>query len=144
MDGVRSVVDGLDETVAALRKLDTKMQTRVFKAAAKDGAKMVLPIAISLAPHASGLLESKIQIRSSSRPSKGIFKSSVGVDAKDWTGQTFYASFVLWGHYAGSRKLGSKRKWIPGDDFLKIAAEEAGEQAANAMIQTMADGVNNV
>ena len=31
---------------------------------------------------------------------------SVGVGAKDFRGETFYASFVLYGHRVGSRKLG--------------------------------------
>ena len=93
------------------------------------------------APVKSGLLRSNIKIRTMSKPSKGIVRSTVGVGAKDWTGKAFYASFVLWGHKQGSRKLGSKRKDIPGKDFLKASAGEAGEAAAAAMIAEIQKGI---
>ena len=135
-------ITGLEKAIEGLKKLDEKMQGTIFKAATKAGAKVILAVAETNAPKRSGFMASMIKIRSSSRPSKGIFRSSVGVGEKDWTGPAFYASFILFGHKVGSRKLGDNRKSVAANEFLRKSAKQVGEQAAQAMIEVMQKGIN--
>ena len=134
-------IQGLADVLAKLDKLDANMQTKGFKAATRAGAKVILPIAQADAPKLSGFMASVIMIRSFSRPSKGIFRSSMGIDAKDYTGDAYYGSFLLFGHKAGSRKLGDNRKQVAANNFLKRSAVQAGNAAANAMIESIRDAI---
>lgn len=140
---METTIKGVEEFILKLAKLDQEMQAKVFPKAAKAGGKVILDAALPLAPVVSGLLKANVRQRSASRPSKGIWRSSVGIGSKDWTGQAWYGGAVIWGHHAGSRKLGNARKWIPGDDFLKAAAEEAGDQALKAMTDVIAEAVKD-
>jgi HK97 gp10 family phage protein len=137
-------LEGVDEVVNNLKALDSKLKNGVLKKAPTVGANVILGIAKSLAPVRTGVLQSNIRIRSANQPSKGIYRASTGVGQKDWTGPAFYASFELWGHFVGSRKLGANRKHVEGNDFLKKAAEQAGEKAAQAMIDTIAQGITDI
>lgn len=60
---------------------------------------------------------------------------TVGAAAKDFTGPAFYGSFVLYGHKAGSRKLGDSRKEVKGRNFIKQAFDQTKEEAVNKTIE---------
>jgi HK97 gp10 family phage protein len=137
-------IKGLEEVIGGLKKLEEAVQGKILAKACRDGAKVILAVEQAEAPVKSGFMKSEIKIRSSSRKSQGIFRASVGVSAKDYVGDAFYASFVIYGHMLGSRKLGDKRKVIPGNDFLKRSAAMAGDKAAQTMIDSIAKGIEGV
>jgi HK97 gp10 family phage protein len=140
-DDITNKIEGVENVLANLKALDDKMPKVVAKAN-RAGAKVVKGVADSLAPRLSGLTASNIKIRTSNKKSKGIYRTSVGVGAKDWTGPTFYASFVLWGHRVGPRKLGNARKAVPANNWLKESAAQAGESAAAAVIEELKAGID--
>lgn len=139
-------IEGLKEAVGMLRELarddenGPKTAKGIVRRGLRAGAKPLLAAAKSEAPVRSGLLQQSLKIRSSSR--KGRLSVSVGTRAKDFTGPTYYAGFVIWGHYAGSRELGSKRKHVPGNDFITRAYESAKDEAADVATQTILDGID--
>lgn len=137
-------IEGLKETLLALSKIDEEVRSKIIPKANKAGAKILLTTAQANAPVRTGLMKSKIKIRNSNKKSVGLYRSSIGVDSKDFTGKAFYSSFVLWGHKVGSRKLGNERKQVPANDFLKRAIEQSGASAAGAVIDTIGTEINKL
>jgi HK97 gp10 family phage protein len=129
-------IQGADSVVAMLNKLDADAPKFIAKAN-RAGAKLLKTAAEGEAPVRSGFLKSQIRIRTSNKKSKGVYRATVGVGKKDWTGEAFYASFVLWGHKAGPRTLGDSRKEVPANDFLKRTGASSGEAAADAVIDSL-------
>jgi HK97 gp10 family phage protein len=134
-------IEGLENTIAKLKELDGAVVSKLIPKANKAGAKVIKDVAIAIAPFKSGLLRDNIKIRNSNKPAKGLYSSYVGVNKKDWTGPAFYAAFVMWGHKAGSRKLGGGRKEVAGNDFLKKATEQAAQRAVQTNIDTLNAGI---
>ena len=130
-----------EDVLAKLDKLSGEQSNAIMRKATKAGAAPMLEAARAAAPVLSGVMQSKIQIRNSSSPSKGLFRSTVGVDAKDFTGNAFYAGFIMWGHFLGSRKLGNKRVFVPGNDFLRRAATNYADVSSNIMEATIIEGI---
>jgi HK97 gp10 family phage protein len=137
---VGTKIEGIDEVLAKLKKLGDD-EPKIIGKANKAGAKVIFGAAKANSPVASGFMQSHIKIRTSNKKSKGVYRASVGVGQKDWSGPAFYAAFVMWGHKAGPRRLGSSRKQVPGDDFLKHTAEEVGQEAADTTVQALKDGI---
>lgn len=129
-------IKGMSEVLTSLKKLDDEVQNKTIKQGLKIGGKVILVAAQSEAPTLSGLTRRSIKMTSSSR--KGVSRVSVGLSSKDYTGDTFYAAFLLYGHKAGSRKLGGARKDVPANNFLKRAVEKSGEAAAEETIEAWA------
>jgi HK97 gp10 family phage protein len=136
-------IEGLDETRKALEELGPKAEKRVIRQGLRIGAKVVLEAARGEAPERSGVLKRNIKIRSG-RGSKGKIVLTVGVADKDFKGPTFYAGFVLFGSFVGSRQLGDKRHFRPANNFLQRAFDETKEQAVAATTEAWKDLIDEI
>ena len=128
-------VTGLKQTEARLKDLEKKTTKSLGRKALRAGAKVILAAARADAPVVTGRTKKNIMIRSA-RSKRGSLALSVGVDYRDYTGDTFYASFVLYGHRVGSRKLGDNRKMIKANNFLQRALDSSGPAAADTIMET--------
>ena len=129
-------VAGLKETSDALNELPQTVAKRILRKGLRVGAKVVLSVARADAPvGSSGRLRKNIKIRGG-RGSNGKIVLNVGVGAKDFTGEAFYASFVLYGHRVGPRRLGNARKLVPANNFLERAYDAAKENAVTVTAET--------
>jgi HK97 gp10 family phage protein len=136
-------IEGVDEVLGKLKALGDA-EPKIVAKANRAGAKIIKSAAEANAPDRSGLTRANIRIRTSNKKAKGSYRAFVGVGAKDWTGPTFYAAFVLWGHRVGPRKLGNARKLVPANDWLKRSGEQAGQRAADAVVGELKSGVEAV
>lgn len=126
---VRRIVDALP----------AKIEKRVWRKACRAAAKVILPRARANAPKQTGQLRKALRVRALKR-SRVYVGARVTVGADKWyTGDTFYAAFVEFGHKIGKRpskniiKSGrDKRQEVPGKHYL----EKAGEQSASAAVAT--------
>lgn len=125
---------GMKEAAEAFKELDKTVTKKIIRKGLRIGAKArLVPAAVAEAPEASGLTKSKVKLRSGGSR-KGSVSVTVGVDAKDYTGQAFYAAFVLFGHRVGKRELGDARKLVPANNFLKRAFDAGSQTAVDATI----------
>jgi len=96
---------GAKEIAIALGKLETKLARKVASKALRAGAKVVLPVAQSLAPVKTGALRKAIKVRSGKN--KKDFRSIVVAVGEKWfQGDEFYAAFIEFGWKTGSRSKG--------------------------------------
>lgn len=126
-------VTGAEEVKGFLDLLNVKVAKSILRKGLRAGAKTLVASARSEAPKLTGALKRNIKIRGGIRVPKGSVSMSVGVGAKDFTGKTFYAAFVLWGHKVGSKKLGDARKQVAANEFLDRAYD-----ATNQTVVTVA------
>jgi HK97 gp10 family phage protein len=137
---VVSNITGVFDVLAMLTALG-KAEGKIVAKANRVGAKIIKIAAEGNAPILSGLTRKNVRVRVSNKPFRGVYRAFIGVGAKDWTGPTFYASFVLWGHRVGARKLGNARKLVPANDWLKRSADQVGQQAADAVVDEIKKGI---
>jgi hypothetical protein len=140
LSDVEIAVAGAEETIAALRTLEDTVTKKLVPKGLRVGGKILLETAIAEAPQKSGLTRAKLKISSSTR--KGVSRVGVGLAAKDFTGETFYSAFLIYGHKVGSRKLGDNRKAVPANNFLARAATRSGQQAVAAAVEVWRQGID--
>lgn len=136
-------IEGLDGVLSLLKSLGDA-EPKIVAKANRAGAKIIKASAVAEAPSLSGLTRSNIRIRTSNKKSLGIYRAFIGVGEKDWTGPTFFAAFVLWGHRVGARKLGNARKLVPANDWIKRSASQSGAAAAEAVLSTIKSEVEAI
>lgn len=132
-------LSGGPELQAALRELDEKVAKRIARAALKAGAMPMLHAARSKAPIDTGLTVESLKIATGNR--KGKLSARVQTKSGDYKGKTFYASFVEYGHYQGSRKLGNARKWIEARPFMRPAFDENKERSVGIVTDALRAGL---
>ena len=155
-----TVITGMEEALAKLRKLDAALQTTITRAGLKAGAEVVLEEAEETSPEKTGLMKSNLKVWGGKVMKKyGSMRVSVGIGQKWWSGPAFYGAFVVLGHRRGSRvgpnmvrgKSHSRshmvhekvqnRDWVTGRDFIKAAGTTKASQAAQAVADTIMRGV---
>ena len=139
MAGVAKI-DGLTETITKLKELERKVQKTVVRQSTRAGAKVELAAAKAAAPVRSGITQRNVKIRAGGTKG-GVYKLSVGVGAADFKGEAFYAAFVLYGHKAGSRKLGASRKTVAANNWLDRSHEQSKDSAAQTIVDGLVEGV---
>jgi HK97 gp10 family phage protein len=128
-------ITGMEETRKALDNLDREVQKKILRKGLRKGCKVMLRIAKADAPFKTGKLKRNIKIRSGG-VKYGKLRMTVGIGNKDYTGEAFYAAFLLYGWRVGSRKLGDARRQVPPNNFLRRAYESAGEQAVTTTLES--------
>jgi HK97 gp10 family phage protein len=125
----------VDNIIGKLSELENKAANKVTRKALRAGAKVIQTQAQANAPVKSGLLKKSIKVRAG-KSRKGIISIIVGVGKKWFTGPSFYAAFVEFGHKTGKRRSrgkvrarGDSRKEIPGKHFIEQAFGESKEAA---------------
>lgn len=131
---------GGKELEAALKGLDEKIAKSIARKAVKAGAEPILHAARSMVDIDTGKLLESIVIKTGTRKGKSIF-ATVGTKAGDYKGQTFYGSFLEYGHYAGSRRIGNARTWVPARPFLRPAFDQNVHKSTNIIQNTLANEI---
>lgn len=117
----------LDKKIAVL---SVRVANKVAKASLRVGAKIVLAEAKKLAPvDEEGRIPPSLKIKAAKRSRGKNTRGYTGitVSTRDgwFQGATFYAAFVEFGHFMGSRKgakaSGAQRTWIPPTPFVRPA-----------------------
>ena len=136
-------IDGLKELQNALLDLEPKVARKYATKSLREAMKLILEEARSRCPVKSGATKKALRIRAG-RNKKGYRSVTVVIGNKWFTGEEFYAAFVLFGHRQGSRKLGNARKEIPANPWLEqaaIAKEGASvEKLTETLGQLIEDG----
>jgi hypothetical protein len=127
---VKDAVTGLDE-------LDRKLQRKGIRQSLRASAKPTLRLAVSTAPVGpTGRTQENVKLKSAG-VKKGVFRMNVGIGKKWFTGPTFYAAFVAFGHKIGKRQLGSERKQVAPNTWLEKAYEATAPGAVDIFRQTI-------
>jgi len=127
---------GVNDAIKTLQLAGDKLQRKGIVAGLKAGCKVVQAQAQADAPHKTGATAAAIKIKAGKRK-KGRVSYLVTIGQGWFKGDEYYASFVALGHKQGKRKLGDKRKDIPGNPYLKNAMNQATEAALEAIHNTI-------
>jgi len=132
---------GAKELERILLSLDAKVARKLSSKALRAGAKVIQAEAVNLAPVKSGALRNAIKVRAG-KNKKGFRSIRVAIGEKWFTGDQFYAAFIEMGWKHGSRKLGNKRKQIPGLHFMEKAAHNKMNEAVAVVTDTLKELAN--
>jgi HK97 gp10 family phage protein len=103
MGWVSIKVTGFKELDATLKTLDLQVQKTIVRDALKIAAEPTLHAARANAPRDKGLLVASLVLKSGFAAKKGTMTVRVEAKGGDYKGETFYASFVEYGHWTGAR-----------------------------------------
>ena len=126
-------ITGLSDLGRNLKALEEKVQGQVLRRAVEAGAQPVLESAKSNAPVDTGQLRDSLEITTSLK--EGTAVASVGTGEKDYQGETFYASFVEYGH---TTKQG---KHVPPKPFLRPAFDSNKERSMGIIVDELKRGI---
>jgi HK97 gp10 family phage protein len=132
-DSVKIDITGGTELLAKLQTLESKTQNKFINKSLRAGAKIVQKEAKANAPVSDspydkhiGLLKKSIRIRAGKR-NKFYKTIKVQLNEKDYSGDTFYASFIEFGTHK-----------IKAAHFLENAFKSTQKQSLDAVTDTMA------
>jgi HK97 gp10 family phage protein len=137
----QTLIVGIGEAEKKLRDLSRKVENRIVRKGLRAGAKVFKTAAQGEAPVRSGTIRRRIKVRAGKRK-KGSISITVGVNAKDFVGEAFYAGFLLYGWRSGPRRLGDARKLNPANNFLKRAFDGSQSRATDTALQTISAGID--
>lgn len=140
MAGVTIRLEGARELHRELKKLERKAATKISRKALRDGAKVILKETKSAAPKRSGLLQRSLKVKAGKRK-KDTVRFRVQTAGGDYKGEAFYGAFVEYGHKAGSRKLGAKRRDVKPNPYMGPAFEKSKEKAARVIVESIKHGL---
>lgn len=133
----------LDAKFAAL---PGAMQKRILRDALRPAAKVILEASKRGVPRRTGRMAASLKVkagkRSRKRPNAVTFV--VQTAEGDFKGETYYAAFLEYGHRAGPRALGTKRRHIEGKRYLKLALASVDQQARDVAIRLIKEGLERV
>lgn len=135
-------IEGLEKVLGKLSELQKKAANATTRKALRAGAKVIQAAVVEREPEVTGLMKAATKV-TAGRRRKGVISVLVSIGKKWFAGKAFYAAFVDMGHRQGKRKLGDKRKLIPGRHFMeagfdasKGAAMEAIEEKYHELLDT--------
>src|ERR1041384_7588082 len=112
----------LKQTLDNLGKAGRKIVSRAMR----DGAKLVQQQMVADAPVQSGTTKKSIKVRAGKKKKDSV-SIIVGLSYAWWSGPTWYAAAVEYGHHIGKRQVhsakkqkaiealsGKTRPWVPG------------------------------
>lgn len=130
----------LDAKFAAL---PGAMQKRILRDALRPAAKLVLEAAKRSVPRRTGRMAGSLKVRAGKRSRKrpNAVTFIVQTAEGDFKGATYYAAFLEYGHRAGPRPLGTKRRHIEGKRYIKRALASVDDQARALAIKLVKEGL---
>ena len=143
-------IEGFDELAAKLEALRSYSGEKVVKKAVNAGAKIITNEAKKRSPFLSGLTRSAIRTHVIPKLGKNRFGYKTTIGEGQYKGETFYASFLEFGHFRGKRSAEEKREgtttgegrdWIPAHPFMRPAFDCAWQQAKKKAELVIANGV---
>jgi len=137
-------LEGADQLRKKLLDLDKKVARKISSQALRAGAKIVLERARQLVPVKSGTLKRSLKVRAGKRKG-GRISFVVQTKAGDYRGETFYGSFLEFGHKVGKRRrvkgLTDTREAVPPKPFLRPAFDQTKDAALAAITTTLQAGI---
>lgn len=143
MDSLKVKIEGAKELDKALSELEKKVARKLTRQSLRAGAKPIHKEAQSLAPARSGKMRKAIKIKAG-RSRRGTMSVLVQIGAKNFTGKEFYGAFQNFGWRQGSRRLGNKRKQIPGKHFMELGFDAKKHEALSTITSTLKTGIESV
>lgn len=138
---VRGVLD-ISAVTKDLRSLEPKLEKKILRKATRAGAKVIAKAAKARAPKLSGLTARAIKVRAAKRSRKRKSITTLVQNREgDYKGKTYYAAFQEYGYRLGPRKLGNRRKLIPGKHFMQGGLDASKKEAEQAVAAEMRTGI---
>jgi HK97 gp10 family phage protein len=143
---------GNAELMRDLASLPWQLQKKILRPALRAGVHIVAQAVKFFAPRRSGLTVSAVKVRAVRRNRRGTIGVNVILGAGDYRGDTFYASFLEYGHFLGKRtnstvkKLwhlltGRSRRWIEPRPFIRPAFDMSEPHATEEIESRIWEGV---
>ena len=136
-------IKGGAELQRKLRQLEPKLSKQIFRKALRSGARIIRDEARRLVPVDSGLTKEAINVKAGKGGRKKI-SVNIAVGEGDYKGDTFYAAFLEYGHFSGSRKRGDDRTFVEARPFMRPAFDAKKAEAADEIVRQIAAGIYNV
>lgn len=131
-------VTGLEKMLKVLGSLPDSVKESLVGGVLEAAAEPIVRAAKSKAPVETGELRASIH-STKPRVSGGKIKCKILAGAGFFQGDIFYSGFIEFGHYQGSRSLGTNRPFISPRPFMRPAADEQRDSAISQMV----DGIGN-
>lgn len=143
-DGITMRLVGAAKLDRKLTRIGKKTGQKIARRALRAGGKIILAEAKSRAPTGEkGLIPPSLRLRGGkrSRRNRGYVHIVVATAAGWFRGATFYAAFLEFGHFLGSRKLGARRTFVPPKPFVGPAYRVKRQQALRRIMRKLAVGI---
>ena len=136
--GVIIKIEGMKQALDRLQSLPMKMENKIIRKGLRAGAKIVRQAATQEAPSVSGATRKAIKVRAGKRR-KGYLAVLVSVGQRWFTGATFYAAFVEYGHKLIRKRAGVKTVIgiVKANPFMKRAADRTRQETTQAVADTI-------
>lgn len=121
---------GFDELEKTLSELSLKVQKKVVRKAAKEGAKIQLDAAKQEAPKKTGQLAESLKIKTRFSKKNETLTAIVTTQDKDFTGDTYYAAF---------QEYGTKK--LEANPYLERAFDRTKTEVLNKTMETLRAGI---
>lgn len=123
-------IQGLEETLQALREIEPKLAKKVLRSAIRKGLKPMLAAAKSNAPVDSGTLRNSLRIKAGKRRKNTISLEIVN-GTQEFTGESYYGSILEYG----------SRKMPGGHPYLRPAFDSTHEETARIIAEEIRNGL---
>lgn len=116
---------GDKELIKTLRKLPDAVRRDVLVEALEAAAEPIADAARRKVDVDRGKLRASIKVRRSRARRAGPRVAVTTSRERAWyAGETYYGAFIEFGHFVGSRALGSRRRFVPARPFMRPAYDE--------------------
>jgi HK97 gp10 family phage protein len=133
-------IEGLESMFRALAALPDKVKESLVGGVLSEAAKPIVAAAKAKVPVDTGELRASIHA-TTPRVRGGKINIQILPGAGFFHGDQYYAGFLEYGHYQGSRKLGDRRTFIPARPFLRPAADEQRGAAVSIVVTGLNSGL---
>lgn len=133
-------IEGAKQIERRLKTLPAKVAGKITRQALRAGAKVIQAQAVSDAPRQTGLLARSIKVRAAKRK-RGRIGILVQTAGGFFKGRTYYGAFQEFGWRVGPRRLGNKRRQVPGKHFMREAFDSQKVEAAQVVTEQLKAGI---
>jgi len=129
-------IDGFDETDRRITGLTDSMRNDILRPAVREGAELVVDDARAHAPVITGAVRDAVGILAIELPTKDVALVSIGN-----LGGVLYFNWLVHGHRAGPRRLGNRRRWVEGNEFIQDAYANKCQEVQELVSQRVLEGI---
>lgn len=134
-------VYGGEEIIRKLNELERKMQKQIVSKVLRYTSKVFADAIRGLAPRRSGALANNVTVRATKRSKLRIGTQVLFGGSKLYSGKQYYGAMVEYGHFVGHRRLGSRRRYVEGQKFMRQGFKSKGPQMAKEAPKLIWDGI---
>jgi HK97 gp10 family phage protein len=129
---IKVKLTGFEELKQGLGQLPEKVAKKVARKAMKKAGEPLLQETQSTAPRITGALAESLRLKVSFSGKYGRFRARIQIGQKDFTGPTFYGSFVA---------LGAPGRNIEPNDWQEVAARKTQNRMLEILGDEMGEGI---